>query len=479
MFRAAVGFTLLLLFLAPAAVPAQPPEPIKLTLSPAPLPSPSVKYRLLPERRTLANDNAATFYYRSFAYFLDNKDLLNELGDGTWELWSKTPARELRVSDVRLKLSGMRQVLRPVERGARCRDCDWLLEDRPEGFGLLLPEVQGFRTMAYPLAVKARVELAEGHFAEAAEALQTGYAFTRHFSEGPTLIHVLVGAAITQVLDGTLEEFIQQPDAPNLYWSLAVLPRPFFDYQTALKEERTALERSIPFLKRLEEGPMTEADAAMAQEQIRNAAKLFGLTPPTPGEAMLLPLLQAAAYPEARESLLKQGFTEAQLDAMPRFQVVGLDAWRRYHVAWEELAAWTRVPHYGHEPGYRKAQDKVREAGGRLERAVFFGGGLTRALEISQPPAFEKIDNAVRRVDRRFAALRCVEAIRLYLADHDGKLPASLKDITEVPIPVDPMTDLPFEYELKGDTARLTAPTWPGEKLPSGYPLNYELTLRR
>src|SRR5262249_34960645 len=154
----------------------------------------------------------------------------------------------------------------------------------------------------------------------------------------------------------------------------------------------------------------------------------------------------------------RQGLSEAQLDAMPRFQVVGLDAWRRYRVAYEEYIAWTTVPHYGREPGYRKAGDKVREAGAYLERTVFFGGGLTRVLELTTPPAFEKVDNAVHRVDRRFAALRCVEAIRLYMATHDGKLPASLKDITEVPIPVDPLTELPFEYELKGDTARLSAP---------------------
>jgi hypothetical protein len=479
MFRATAFLAALILAVAPAVAPAQAPEPIKLTLSPAALPSPTVKYRLLPERRNLANNNAAPHYYRSLAFFVDNKDLLNEVGDGVWAVWSRTPARELPTLDVRLKLGVIRPVLRQFERGARCRDCDWQLADR-NALELLIPEVQGFRTLVYPLAVQARIELADGRFGEAAEGLQTGYAFCRHLGDGPTLIYVLVGAAMTQILDGTLEEMIQQPDAPNLYWSLTVLPRPFFDYQRPLREESTALERSFPFLKRLEGGPMTDADVEAARQEFHKTVERVGIVPATPAEVMMQPLAQAAAYPEARESLLKQGFTEAQLDAMPRFQVVGLDALRQYRAAWEEVAAWTNVPHFSHEPGYQKAQARMLEAGARMERVLLIGSALDRYLQLGRSlTLFDKIDNAAGRVDRRFAALRCVEAIRLYLANHDGKLPASLKDVTEVPIPVDPMTDLPFEYEVKGDTARLTAPAWPGEKLGPGYGLSYELTIRR
>ena len=39
------------------------------------------------------------------------------------------------------------------------------------------------------------------------------------------------------------------------------------------------------------------------------------------------------------------------------------------------------------------------------------------------------------KLDRRVAALRVVEAIRLYAASHDGKLPDALSQITEVPVP--------------------------------------------
>ena len=39
----------------------------------------------------------------------------------------------------------------------------------------------------------------------------------------------------------------------------------------------------------------------------------------------------------------------------------------------------------------------------------------------------------------------------------DGKLPASLDDVTEVPIPVNPFTGKAFGYRLEGDTAVLEA----------------------
>jgi hypothetical protein len=55
--------------------------------------------------------------------------------------------------------------------------------------------------------------------------------------------------------------------------------------------------------------------------------------------------------------------------------------------------------------------------------------------------------------------LEILEAIRMYAAAHDGQLPGSLSDITEVPIPLDPFRGEPFLYERDGDTAILDAPS--------------------
>jgi hypothetical protein len=53
-------------------------------------------------------------------------------------------------------------------------------------------------------------------------------------------------------------------------------------------------------------------------------------------------------------------------------------------------------------------------------------------------------------LEQKFAMLRVVEAIRDWSGRNDGKLPASLDDLT-LPIPEDCLTNKPFRYELSAD----------------------------
>ena len=86
-------------------------------------------------------------------------------------------------------------------------------------------------------------------------------------------------------------------------------------------------------------------------------------------------------------------------------------------------------------------------------------------------PAIKTSRVAMARNDRRIAVLRVIELLRIYGASHDGKLPEQLADIAEVPIPIDPVTGLPFDYRLEGGKAILTGPTL------RDAPLNYEITM--
>jgi hypothetical protein len=60
--------------------------------------------------------------------------------------------------------------------------------------------------------------------------------------------------------------------------------------------------------------------------------------------------------------------------------------------------------------------------------------------------------------ERTIAALLTVEAIRMHAASHDGKPPVRLNEITEVPLPIDPVGGNPFSYEVVDETVILTAP---------------------
>jgi hypothetical protein len=73
-----------------------------------------------------------------------------------------------------------------------------------------------------------------------------------------------------------------------------------------------------------------------------------------------------------------------------------------------------------------------------------------------------------KSVKRKVNAMRIIEAARHYLATHDGKLPASLDDITDVPVPFDPLTDRPFEWSVNSKTATLRAPAPPADVVEPG-----------
>src|SRR5262249_3035188 len=83
------------------------------------------------------------------------------------------------------------------------------------------------------------------------------------------------------------------------------------------------------------------------------------------------------------------------------------------------------------------------------------------------------------RLERRLAALRTVEAIRLYAAEQKGEWPAPLADIKSVPVPNGPGTGKPFEYKKDGDRVTFRGPTLKGEGVNQNTLIWYEITIRK
>jgi hypothetical protein len=466
---------LVLLAATPAPGQTPPGEPIPLALRAAAAPRPALEYRLLPDERELEPGNAATLYYRSLASFVENSALLGEIRQEYWGKWLEMPVEDLPREEVGEKLRLARHLLHEVGLAARRRDCDWMLAGRPEGIGLLLPEVQGFRNVAVVLAVRTRWELARGKWQDALRDLQTGYAAARHLSQGPTMIHVLVGAAVANQFNGRLDEFVQLPDAPNLYWALSALPRPYLDPLPAVREDVLMIENMFPWLKRMEDVPMSAAQVQRAALDFQKHLDDFNLRRPVFANLTQAALL-TGYHPEAKRYLLAKKYPAEQVEAMPVFQAVVLASFRQYREAAEDVAKWALVEDGFRHPGYKAASQTYRQAVNRLD--LLFFRGLLNGLGANEG-SIERVYAAARRQDRRFAALRCVEALSLYAAGHGGKLPARLADVAEVPTPADPVTGKPFEYKLDGDTALLTAPLPPGPKPSPAQLLSYEVKVRR
>ncbi len=458
---------LAVLFAVTAPATAQPPPeiaPVKLTLSPAAAPSPALKYELLPDLKDQTPGNAALEYYRAFSPEWWGNIRQPKVQE-TFTNALQTPPRDLPRKDLDWLLTN--RMLQQVDHASRREYCDWEMAERlrKEGINLLLPDVQGLRQVALLLAVRARLEIAEGHYDKALYTLQTGFALARNAGNSVTLIQTLVGVAIGQQMVLQLEELVQQPGAPNLYWALTELPHPFFDLRAALQGEKLWLYASLPELRDLETARLTPEQ----QQNLVNAYTVLDGRKPTESERLEATLFVLRAYPEAKRALIAEGRKPEEVEALPSLQVVLIHSLHQYQRLQDDMFKWYGLPYWEARPHFEQADRRIRQARARLEGVPF----------IEMIPAILKAAAAPVRLERRVAALRCVEAIRLYAAGHDGKLPGSLDKITEVPIPIDPMTGKAFAYRVSDDRATLSAPAPPGEQANPYNTLTYELTLRR
>ncbi|HEY1380965.1 MAG TPA: hypothetical protein VGF55_29465 [Gemmataceae bacterium] len=451
---------------APAA--AQEPEiPVrKLTVSPAAAPDRALRYHLLPELRDTTPGNAVLLYYRAFSpEWSSNLHGNQELQKKIEEALDKSPAEVKAMPEIDFVRHS--HMLKEVDRAARRAYCDWELTPRlrEDGVNLLIPDVQEMRQFARYLKLRAKLELADRDFDKAAYTLQTGFQMGRHVAEGPTLIQALVGAAITATMLTEVGEWVEAPGSPNLYWALG-LPQPFVDLRTPLQGERIWLDNLLPGYREALADP-----AKVPPPFTPDLRKRLGQVIEGNGVTTYLLMLTTKKYSLAKAYLREHGRTAEQVEALPVTTAVMLYELAVYDRLYDEMLKWQGWPYWIARPGLDRAEQALRE---EVVRSGSPGFSLAGYLM----PAILKVQFASVRTDRTINQLRTVEALRMYAAAH-GRFPEKLTDITDVPLPPDPVTGQPFEYKLDGETAVLTAPPPAGERPYVGNSQRYEITLRK
>lgn len=446
------------------------PTTIKLVLHPAPEPRPALKYRLLAGFMDLRPGNAAVMYNKLAlqvcAADRDGKEMARVCK------WLDVPLAELDRKEAREALSRFRDVLKGLELAARYERCDWQLPLREEDpFALLLPELQQARAMARLLVVQTELQTAEGKLDEAICTLQTGYALGRHIGAGRTLVNGLVGIAICANMSDQVEQLVQQRGAPNLYWALTWLPRPVVDMRPGFEAEMHMLDFAFPELQHVEEtGRSPEYWRRLLDRLTLKVVTTWGGREPTWRDRLEATALALKGYPMARDGLVQQGCTPGQVEAMPVPQVVLVYSVRTYRELRDQIFKRFALPYPEARLGMERAEKEIAAEG--AEREIVPVAQLLL-------PALGAVNRAVGRSQRRIAVLRAIEALRMYAARHDGRLPEKLDDVTEVPVPPDPMTGRPFVYRRKGErTAVLEAPLPEGLTQPV-YWLRYEITMEK
>jgi hypothetical protein len=271
----------------------------------------------------------------------------------------------------------------------------------------------------------------------------------------------MVGVAIAGMMDQQLETLIQSPNCPNLYWSITALPEPLIDLRPGLGLEADSLFLEFPELRDIEHARHTPEEwesilvrfgrrwrliAAMAGEGGSSLGQL-GMTALMTGRAMAL-------FPRAKTDLVAAGHDRKEVEAMPAAQVILLHMVMTFKRSRDEMFKWFNVPYWQARVGMADADRKLNSEG-RQQELVPVASVLL--------PALNSVRRASVRSERRIALLRVFEALRFYAAEHDGKLPAALDDIKEVPLPLDPVSGKPFGYKLADGKATLDAPPPAGE----------------
>jgi hypothetical protein len=471
-----VGALALCLLLAGAA-PAQPPGlPIRLALRPAAAPKPALRYRLLPELRETTPGNAVDLYKQAVKLVQQLAADPAERGrPDELEKWAATPARDLPRECVREALDKYNEVLDLTDKAARCERCDWGLTEqlRQAGFGAVLPEHAYLRDLARLLAVRARLEVADGQPEAALRTLQTGLAMGRHAGDCPSLVCYLIGHGIGQVMARQLDAVVEAHGVPNLYWALADLPWPYIDVRRPLEGDRLMFLATFPGLAEAARDP---AGAPLAPADLRKAvAALLRDVRQERGfrGRRALALEVSKRHEAAKRALVAQGAPAEVVEKRPHVEVALLHGFAEYQQRFDEAGKWHDLPFWEAWPHLRGEADWLRKARGRP------AAGPALPLAAVYLPRVARLVVARATLQRKLAALRCVEALRLHAAARGGQLPRALADLQEVPVPADPMTGRPFEYRLEGGKATLHAPPPDGEKPVQHNTFTYELTLTR
>jgi hypothetical protein len=434
----------------------------KIVLHPMAEPRPALKYKLLPAFIDLKPGNAALFYDRltaeSSALFNDNK-----MWDKALD-WVDAPLTELPDEKVRAEIVSWKGKINGIMRASQCEYCDWQVPIREDGYFTLLPDLQQTRSYARLLTPYARLQIIEGKYDDAIQTLQAGYALGRNVANGPTFVHNLIGCAIVGVMSDQVRDLIQQPAAPNLYWALSDLPRPIIDFRPGTVAEYDALYTNFPELKYLETKEIAPDQWQVILQQTMSKTQRIGGGKRIPPAVTALLLIES--YPRAKAFLIERGWAADKVEAMPVSQVVLIAGIRQYAEINDDLSKWMYLPYSEAYAGMRKANAKMKE--------LFRNGQEIIPLASLLLPAMSTAKAAEARGERNIAILRIFEAIRLYAAAHDGRLPDKLSDITDVPVPIDPLHGTAFIYNRIDETAILEAPGLPGLN-PESYWLRYEI----
>lgn len=446
-----------------------------MELSPQREAQPALSIQLIPNKFHRKNGNAALFYLQAMGLFERSavqqakRDFEREQREAVLAedgnaynappySWVNAPPNEVPVEALKNYLVYTSFQPRYLAEAAQREECDFdrRIQEVDNPIGYLLPEIQSMRELVRQQSLRFILAVAEDRPHDAVEILGQQLALGSHIGQDHFLVSALVGVACANI--GMIDAFYlcEHPDAPNLYWAVAALPNPLVDMRPSLSFERELLFMQFKQLAEVDETPRSDdywkqfvSDFIPTIQQLEPSIGSLGEV----GIALGVP----GAKRYLREVV---GLDDETLQQLPNTQIFFLAVRRYYERSRDELFKAF------YAPGQRAAI--FEKSGESLAEDMNEFGIITMPANVLLP-AIQAVDSAQRRLQQQLALLQTVESIRHHLATHDDAFPKTLDEL-ELPVPRDPATDQPFEYELTKETAKLTGGVFPG--------LRYEFVLK-
>jgi hypothetical protein len=437
-----IGIIVLSVACSVHAQATRPADVRTFELSPVAPPKPALKYQLLfddlGDRRP---GNAAILYLDSILIMGPDA---KEKAQKTLEAYE---GKDVKTFDSMADSLQLPNLFSELDLAARREHCDWQPPMREMGPYTLLPHLEPLTNGVGKLVkVRALRQIEQGQAQDALNTLRLGYELGKNIGQEPVMVSALVSVAITSRMNDALAQLMSHRQSPNLYWALSELPSQQEVFRHAMDGERSYVVPSTPSLMKLKEGEELSGDQWRRLLEYIWRIVDAGVEPPDAARAHRDPIKDTPpqVIDQARQHYM-------QAHQMPAEQVAKLDPtviignyfWWEYQVWFDEQYKLRGLP-------YPLLMAHTRDQGAQVEKV--------RNEQPANPFQLWDVSKSIAsfaRLDRQIAALTAVEAIRSYAAAHGGALPARLEDVSDTPVPQNPVTGKPFEYRVENGSATL------------------------
>ncbi len=314
------------------------------------------------------------------------------------------------------------------------------------------------------LNLRARLAIAEKRWDDVINDCRLGFRLAEVAGHSTDfLVGRLVGFAITGTMFSVIEEAIQYPECPNLYWALAGLPENrLFETRDSIEYESVLISRIFEDTDPLPDHPI---GAVAARERIRNMSREADLTmfyavgnekDQTESTQLLSGMYVVMMAEPSRELLANTPQWGERATDLSAPEAVLRATQLKLARTRDRWVAWSLLP-----PELWDEYEVERNAAFAVNESSL---DLMESLVSMLTPAVHAARMAGLRTHQQRNVLLTVEAIRMHAAS-TGQLPTTIQNMRPVPAWRDSIAAKPFGYHRVSPTkATLTrAPRWNGD----------------